>query len=42
MLYCSLDIEPGPETVWLKPWDVPLSKRIADEVEWYSIVEKLG
>jgi len=42
MLYCSADGEPGSETVWLKPWHVPLSKRISDKVEWHSIIEKLG
>jgi hypothetical protein len=42
MLYCSTNGEPASETTWLKTWSVPLSKRIADGVEWHSIIEKLG
>jgi hypothetical protein len=42
VLYCSVDSEPPSETVWQKSWHVPLSKRIADQAEWHSIVEKLG
>jgi hypothetical protein len=42
MLYRSCDTEPTSETVWLRPWDVPLSERIADQVEWPSIIGELG
>lgn len=43
MFYCSsLDSEPPVETVWHKSWNVPFSKRIADQAQWHSIVEKLG
>jgi hypothetical protein len=42
MLYCSLDSEPTSETAWLRPWQVPLSKRMADPIEWHSIMQKLG
>jgi len=42
MLYCNIDGEPASDTVWLKPWHVPLSKRISDQAEWHSIIEKLG
>ncbi len=42
MLFCSTDGNPPSETVWLRPWQVPLSKRISDQVEWHSIIEKLG
>ena|SRR5450755_227811 len=40
MLYCSLDSEPTSETVWLRPWHVPLSERIANQVEWHSIIAR--
>ena len=42
MLYCNVDSEQNSETIWLKPWNVPLSERIANPGEWYSIIEKLG
>lgn len=43
MFYCSsLDSEPPVGTVWHKSWNVPFSKRIADQAQWHSIVEKLG
>jgi hypothetical protein len=40
MLFCNT--EPASKTVWLKPWDVPLSERISNRAEWSSILEKLG
>jgi len=42
MLYCSVDREPTSETVWLKPWQVALSERIASRGKWASIVAKLS
>jgi hypothetical protein len=42
MLYRGSDGKPTSETVWLKPWRVPVSERIADQVEWHSIIGKLG
>lgn len=42
MLYSTIERQPTSDMVWLKPWDVPLSERIANRSEWHSIIEKLG
>jgi len=42
MLYCAPESEPTPDTVWRKRWQVPLSERIADRVQWHSILDNLG
>jgi len=32
------DGEPKTDTFWLKPWNVPLSERISNRVEWHTII----
>jgi hypothetical protein len=42
MIFRSTGREPTAETVWLKPWNILLSERIASRDKWVSIIAKLG
>ena len=42
MIFANADSQPTSETVWIKPWNVTLSERIASRDKWHSIIEKFG
>jgi hypothetical protein len=42
MVFHNTNREPTAETVWLTPWTILLSERIASRDRWLSIIAKLG